>query len=123
MTYMDTKFCELCDADYDWACPECPSCVARESYYKLLEEKGDIHKRFSLAKAVIDSLPKCDRVNCKIPATRHQVFDEIGSGVEFKTYVWRCENHKTTNGIEIDKLDYADKLIEYLKTTESFKDE
>ena len=93
------------------------------NYYKYLDEGVDIHKRFSLAKAVIDALPKCDRVSCKIPATRYQAFDELDDGIEFKTYVWRCENHKTTNGVEIDKLDYADQLVEYLKTTEGFKND
>lgn len=29
MSYMDTKFCEVCDEDYDWAAPECPGCVHR----------------------------------------------------------------------------------------------
>jgi len=93
------------------------------NYYNHLDKRGDIHKRFSLAKSVIDALPKCDRISCKTPATRYQIFDEIDDGVEFKTYIWRCEDHKVTNGTEIDKLDYADQLIEYLEATKEFKDD
>jgi predicted RNase H-like HicB family nuclease len=29
MGFMETKFCEACDEDYDWAAPECPGCVRR----------------------------------------------------------------------------------------------
>jgi hypothetical protein len=109
---MDTKFCELCDADYDWACPECPSCVARESYYKLLEEKGDIHKRFSLAKAVIDALPNCN--NCyKQKATRYEIFQEYNKFSEnyYNDHVWRCDDC----GPQIYELNYAAALREFLK--------
>ena len=109
MSYMDTKFCKECDADYDWACPECPSCVARKGYMQL-------HNQFLLAKAVIDALLKCDRPDCKALATRQQTFDELDSGVEFKTAVWRCEEHKFTNGVEIIELDYAPQLRKYLES-------
>lgn len=29
MSYIDTRFCQECDADYDWASPECPGCSTR----------------------------------------------------------------------------------------------
>jgi len=29
---MDTKFCEACDEDYDWAAPECPGCASRRAW-------------------------------------------------------------------------------------------
>jgi hypothetical protein len=32
MSYIDTKFCEACDADYDWAAPECPGCASRRAW-------------------------------------------------------------------------------------------
>jgi hypothetical protein len=32
MRYMDTKFCEACDQDYDWAAPECPGCASRRAW-------------------------------------------------------------------------------------------
>ena len=32
MSYMDTKFCEICDEDYNWAAPECPGCVSRRAW-------------------------------------------------------------------------------------------
>jgi len=32
MSYMSTKFCETCDADYDWAAPECHGCVTRRAW-------------------------------------------------------------------------------------------
>ena len=28
---MSTKFCEVCDENYDWAAPECPGCVHRRN--------------------------------------------------------------------------------------------
>ena len=37
MSYMDTKFCEVCDEKYDWAAPECPGCVRRR--YDEAQEK------------------------------------------------------------------------------------
>ena len=115
---MDTKFCKICDEDYDWACPECPGCIARNSWNQLNDKYQFLIKKFRLAKAVIDSLPKCDRSDCKNLATRHEIFDELDSGVEFKTYVWRCEDHKITNGLEIDELDYANELRAYLILSE-----
>lgn len=115
MSYMDTKFCEICDEDYNWACPECPSCVARNSWNHLNDKYELLIKKFRLAKSVIDALPKCDRLDCKFLATRHQKFNELNQGVEFQTTVWRCEEHKFTNGLEIDELDYAKELREYLK--------
>lgn len=32
MSYIDTKFCEACDADYDWSAPECPGCASRRAW-------------------------------------------------------------------------------------------
>ena len=32
MSYIDTKFCQECDADYDWAAPQCPGCAARRAW-------------------------------------------------------------------------------------------
>lgn len=29
MSYMDTKFCKICDEEYNWAAPECPGCAHR----------------------------------------------------------------------------------------------
>jgi hypothetical protein len=29
MSYMDTKFCAVCDEDYNEAAPQCPGCVRR----------------------------------------------------------------------------------------------
>ena len=119
MSYMDTKFCEVCDEDYNWACPECPGCVARNSWNHLNDKYELLIKKFRLAKSVIDALPKCDRIDCNSVATRYQIFDEIDDGIEFRTYVRRCEEHKFTNGVEIDELDYSKQLINYLELTKN----
>jgi len=34
VSYMDTKFCEICDEDYNWAAPECPGCASRRAWEK-----------------------------------------------------------------------------------------
>ncbi len=115
MSYMDTKFCEICDEDYNWACPECPGCVARNSWNHLNDKYQLLIEKHRLAKKVIEALPKCDRAFCSSLATRHEVFDERDDGIEFKTYVWRCDEHKVTNGVEIIELDYAPQLREFLK--------
>jgi len=112
---MDTKFCEVCDEDYNWACPECPGCVARNSWNHLNDKYQLLIKKYRLAKKVIEALPKCDRAFCNELATRHEVFDERDDGIEFKTYAWRCDEHKVTNDAEIIELDYASQLREYLK--------
>lgn len=111
MPYMDTKFCEICDEDYDWARPECPGCQSRKFW-------EDFEAKFIAAKSVIYALPKCDRPDCKIPATRYQIFNERDSGTEFQTSVWRCEKHKLTNGKEIDELGYAPQLRKWLELNE-----
>lgn len=115
MSYMDTKFCEVCDEEYNWACPECPGCVARNSWNHLNDKYQLLIKKYRLAKKVIEALPKCDRAFCNELATRHEVFDERDDGIEFKTYAWRCDEHKVTNDAEIIELDYASQLREYLK--------
>lgn len=114
MSYMDTKFCEICDEDYNWACPECPGCAARNSWNHLNDKYQFLIERHRLAKQVIEALPKCDRPNCDSLATRYEKFNELDLGVEFETQVWRCEEHKTTNGTDIDELNYAAQLKEYL---------
>lgn len=50
MGYIDTKFCEVCDQDYDWAAPECPGCVTRRAW-----ENYDAKVRI-LRKAARDAL-------------------------------------------------------------------
>jgi hypothetical protein len=109
---MDTKFCKECDADYDWACPECPSCQARNAY-------NELNQKFLLAKKVIDALPKCDRQSCSSLATRYEFFDEAVNGIEFKTAIYRCDEHKFSNGVEVDELEIAPILREYLQIVEN----
>jgi hypothetical protein len=46
---MDTKYCDKCDADYDWAALVCPSCQARDAYLELLD-------KYNLAKKEIEDL-------------------------------------------------------------------
>lgn len=105
MSYTDIKFCEICDEDYDWACPECPGCVARNSYYQL-------NSKFLAAKKVIDALPKCDKCFEK-SATRHEIFEDYNSFNEchYTEHIWRCDDC----GPKIFELDYAKELREYIK--------
>lgn len=46
MSYISTKFCELCDEHYDWAAPECPGCVARNAAYRQEYKMQNIQKEF-----------------------------------------------------------------------------
>ena len=119
MSYIDTKFCKECDADYDWSCPECPGCVARNSWNHLNDKYELLIKRYRLAKKVIDALPKCDRQSCSSLATRYELFDEADDGIEFKTAIYRCDEHKFSNGVEVDELEIAPILREYLQIVES----
>ena len=57
-------------------------------------------------------------MSCNALATRHEKFDERNMGIEFETHVWRCEEHKETNNIEIDELDYAPQLRKWLELNE-----
>lgn len=50
MSYMDTKFCEICDEDYNWAAPECPGCATRRAW----DEQHD--KVLALCKAARTAL-------------------------------------------------------------------
>jgi hypothetical protein len=50
MSYMSTKFCEICDEDYDWAAPECPGCVSRRAW------EAESKRVSALRKAARDAL-------------------------------------------------------------------
>ena len=108
MPYMDAKYCEKCDEHYDRASPVCPSCQSRDYYLAL-------HKKHLLAQEIIQALPKCDRANCGLPATKHEIFDESDSGIEFKTEIYRCDKHGFSNDLEVKDLNYAKPLRDYIK--------
>lgn len=111
---MDTKFCKECDADYDWACPECPGCVARNSWNHLNDKYQLLIERYRLAKAVIDALQKCNNCYAKL-ATRYETFEEYDSYNErtYTEHVWRCDDCSP----QISELDYAPQLRKYLEST------
>ncbi len=44
MSYMSTKFCEICDEDYDWAAPECPGCVTRRAWEAEDKRVSALHR-------------------------------------------------------------------------------
>jgi hypothetical protein len=50
MSYIDAKFCEACDADYDWAAPECPGCASRRAW------EAEQTRAATLRKAAQDAL-------------------------------------------------------------------
>ena len=108
MIQVDSILCPKCDFTYDACLPEC-------AYCKSMKYKQNLLNKLKLADQLISALPKCDSLNCKHPATRYELFDEYMHGVEFKTYVWRCDEHKFSNGLEIDELPYAEALRKYLK--------
>jgi len=76
----------------------------------------DIHYRYALAKKLIFALPKCDIFNCNHLATRYEIFSEENSGIDFRTSVYRCDDHKFSNGVEVDELEIAPLIREYLNS-------
>lgn len=63
MSYMSTKFCKVCDEDYDWAAPECPGCVHRRGMAKVMAERDALaddnlktHVQLRAAQAEVDDL-------------------------------------------------------------------
>jgi hypothetical protein len=74
----------------------------------------DIHTKYALAKKIIMSLPKCDRISCSSLATRYELYSEEDKGIEFRTSVYRCDEHKFCNDVEVDELEIAPLLREYI---------
>ena len=56
MSYMSTKFCEVCDEDYDWAAPECPGCVHRRYAKGLQRNLDQARGELEVIKSRIDEL-------------------------------------------------------------------
>ena len=69
MSYMSTKFCALCDADYDWAAPECPGCVARRAY-------EDLQAKFNALRACLAECARLVERACNEGTRRAQRTDD-----------------------------------------------
>lgn len=104
MSYISTKFCEICDDYYDWSAPECPGCVQRK-FWERFEVK------FLAAKAVINALPKCDKCYDKL-ATRHAIIESVTENELARIeHSWRCDECGPT----FLETEYAVKLKKFLE--------
>lgn len=54
---MSTKFCEICDEDYDWAAPECPGCVTRRAWAAEAQKVSALRKAARNALHELSILP------------------------------------------------------------------
>jgi len=60
MSYMDTKFCEVCDEDYDWAAPTCPGCAHRKYVDGLQRNLDQVRGELEILKSRVDALRRVE---------------------------------------------------------------